>query len=384
MVECEEHLKLADKSALESVVLLKNNNILPIDIKNTKTIGVIGPNANSRAALVGNYHGTSSEYVTVCEGIQEYIRDNKLDTRVLYSDGCHLFMNKTENLAFEDDRIAEAVITAEQSDVVILCVGLDETLEGEEGDTGISYASGDKESLLLPESQRRLVEAIAKTGKPVVYCNMTGSAMDLSFAIDNFDGIMQLWYPGARGGRAVAKLLFGDVSPSGKLPVTFYESLDKMPDFEDYSMKGRTYRHMDYDAQFPFGYGLTYSDVCVKSIDEIITDKTDTGYTSKVTVTVSNDGNVNTDEVVQLYIDSAELSNQPKYRLKGFKRIHLKPQESTDVEFAVNSESFSLFDENGKRKVFPGEYKVYADGHLPDNNSCSAAVSIKPSAKDVL
>ncbi|MBQ0027117.1 MAG: glycoside hydrolase family 3 C-terminal domain-containing protein [Lachnospiraceae bacterium] len=369
VVECEEHLKLADKSALESVVLLKNNNILPIDIKKTKTIGVIGPNANSRVALVGNYHGTSSEYVTVCEGIQEYIRDNKLDTRVLYSDGCHLFMNKTENLAFEDDRIAEAVITAEQSDVVILCVGLDETLEGEEGDTGNSYASGDKESLLLPESQRRLVEAIAKTGKPVVYCNMTGSAMDLSFAIDNFDGIMQLWYPGARGGRAVAKLLFGDVSPSGKLPVTFYESLDKMPDFEDYSMKGRTYRHMDYDAQFPFGYGLTYSDVCVKSIDIITIDKAATGYTSKVTVTVSNDGNVNTDEVVQLYIKSDDKNAAINPVLCGFKRINLKAGESKKITMEIEPKSFTVVDDEGQRYTPDGVFTVYAGVNAPDRVS---------------
>lgn len=366
VVECKEHIALAEKSALESVVLLKNDNILPINLSKIKTIGVIGPNANSRAALVGNYHGTSSEYVTVCEGIQEYVREHGLDTRVLYSDGCHLFKDRVENLAFSNDRISEAIITAEQSDVVILCVGLDETLEGEEGDTGNSYASGDKESLLLPECQRKLLEAIAGTGKPVVLCNMTGSAMDLSYAIDNFEGILQLWYPGARGGRAVAKILFGDVSPSGKLPVTFYKSLDDMPDFVDYSMKGRTYRHMDYDAQFPFGYGLTYSNVSVKSVEDVQTVRDEKGIRSTLTVKVSNDGDVDTSEVVELYIKSSDPNAAINPVLCGFKRIFLKASETQNVSIDIEPVSFTVVDDEGKRYTPSGEFTVYAGVNGPD------------------
>ena len=244
-VDCEAHCRLADRAAEESIVLLKNDGILPLHMENIKTIGVIGPNADSRKALIGNYHGTASEYITVLEGIRR-AADGK--ARILYSEGCQLAEDKTEPLALTDDRIAEACITAEHSDVVVLCVGLDETLEGEEGDTGNSYASGDKLDLLLPASQRRLMEAIAKTGKPVVLCLMAGSAMDLRFAEEHFNAVIQLWYPGARGGKSAADVLFGRVSPSGKLPVTFYEGVEELPDFQDYSMKGRTYRYMEGTA----------------------------------------------------------------------------------------------------------------------------------------
>ena len=237
VVECEKHIALADQITKESVVMLKNDGTLPLDINKIKTIGVIGPNANSRRALVGNYHGTSSEYVTVSEGIQRYAEGK---ARVLYSEGCALFEDRTEALAMKGDRLTEAKIVAKHSDVVVLCLGLDETLEGEEGDTGNSYASGDKMDLLLPKPQRDLMEAVASVGKPVVFCLMAGSAIDLSYPTEHFNAIMQLWYPGARGGTAVANLLFGEVSPSGKLPVTFYNGLEQLPDFTDYSMTGRT------------------------------------------------------------------------------------------------------------------------------------------------
>lgn len=221
-VEEKEHLVLADRVTKESVVMLKNDGILPLDLNHIKTIGIIGPNADSRSALIGNYHGTSSEYVTVAEGVRQYTQGR---ARILFSEGCGLFQDKTESLAMQGDRLAEAMIVAEHSDVVLLCLGLDETLEGEEGDTGNSYASGDKEDLLLPKPQRDLMEAVARTKKPVVFCLMTGSAMDLRYPAEHFNAVLQLWYPGARGGRSVADILFGETSPSGKLPVTFYRDL---------------------------------------------------------------------------------------------------------------------------------------------------------------
>lgn len=198
MVEAKEHLALSEKAARESFVLLKNNGILPLQKEKIKTIGVIGPNANSREALIGNYHGTSSEYITVLEGIQRYVGE---EVRVLYSEGSALSKDRVENLAQKYDRISEAQIVAEHSDVVLLCVGLNEFLEGEEGDEGNQYASGDKKDLQLPEPQRVLLEAIAKTNTPVVLCMMAGSDIDLSFANEHFDAIIQLWYPGARGGK---------------------------------------------------------------------------------------------------------------------------------------------------------------------------------------
>ena len=350
-IECAEHLALADELTAKSVVLLKNDGILPLKKENLKTIGVVGPNANSRAALVGNYHGTSSRYITVLEGIQDAVGE---DVRVYYSEGCHLFKDRVEHLGWEQDRISEAVAVAENSDVVILVVGLDETLEGEEGDTGNSYASGDKVDLLLPKVQRELVEAVCKVGKPVVLLNMTGSAMDLRYAQDNANAVMQLWYPGARGGRVISKILFGEISPSGKLPVTFYNDTMDLPEFEDYSMKGRTYKYLESEPLYPFGYGLTYGDCYVENASF---DKA----TNTVKAVVTNKSAVATDEVVQVYVKS-DHSNAPiNGKLCGFARVSLGANESKDVTLAMCPKSFMVVDEEGK-EIQGGERFIISVG----------------------
>ena len=267
-VEAPEHLEKAREAAEKCCVLLKNDGMLPLAPEKLTTLGVIGPNANSRAALVGNYHGTSSRYVTVLEGLQDALEGR---ARVLYAEGCHLFKDRVEHLGLPDDRISEAVAVAERSDAVILAVGLDETLEGEEGDTGNAAASGDKLDLLLPESQRKLMDAVLAVGKPTVICLMAGSAIDLGGAGERANAVLLTWYPGARGGRSVADILLGKVSPSGKLPVTFYknEQLARMPEFTDYAMKGRTYRYIEEAPLYPFGYGLTYGDCRVAAARRI-------------------------------------------------------------------------------------------------------------------
>ena len=264
-VESKEHLELAEQAATESMVLLKNDGILPLKKEEIHTIGIIGPNANSRNSLIGNYHGTSSEYVTVLEGMKQAAGDQ---IRVLYSEGCHLWKDTIEHLAApgQPDRLAEAQAVAEYSDVVLLVVGLDETLEGEEGDTGNSDASGDKKDLEFPEPQKKLMDQILECKKPVILVNMTGSAMNLSVAEEKAAAIIQAWYPGARGGKAVSDVIFGEKSPSGKLPVTFYKDTSDIPDFEDYSMKNRTYRYYTGEPLYPFGYGLTYGKCVVNSV----------------------------------------------------------------------------------------------------------------------
>lgn len=249
VVECEGHRKLAVTAAEKGIVLLKNDGILPLDKSRIKTIGVIGPNANSRRVLSGNYHGTSSHYVTVLDGIQKEAGET---CRVLYSEGCHLYKDKTEPLAWSDDRISEAIITAKHSDLVVLVLGLDETVEGEEPDEGNAGQAGDKESLELPLCQQKLLEAVATAGKPVVTVLMSGSAMDLRYADQHTNAVLEAWYPGAEGGTALADILFGKVSPSGKLPVTFYYDTDDLPEFTDYSMENRTYRYMKKEALYPF------------------------------------------------------------------------------------------------------------------------------------
>ena len=362
-VECEEHLAVAEQLTRESVVLLKNDGVLPLAVG--QTIGVIGPNANSREALIGNYHGTSSRYITVLEGIQDKVGHNG---RVLFSEGSHLFKDRIENLAWENDRISEAVTVAKHSDVVVLCVGLNETLEGEEGDTGNSYASGDKEDLNLPAPQRKLMEAVLATGKPVVVCLMTWSAMDLSLAQEKAAAVLQLWYPGARGGKAVADLLFGDYSPSGKLPVTFYRSLEELPDFEDYSMKGRTYRYMESEALYPFGYGLTYGDVRVESASVVSQDASSRDMV--VCAKLKNAGSVSTDDVIQIYAkDPTSAYAVPNHSLCAFQRVSLQAGESKEIQIKISGDAFLVVDEEGKFQKGSDKCLLYVGTGQPDRRT---------------
>ncbi|MCM1253959.1 MAG: glycoside hydrolase family 3 C-terminal domain-containing protein [Clostridium sp.] len=369
-VECEEHLAAADKAAKESVVLLKNDNTLPLSLDKIQTIGVIGPNANSRIALMGNYHGTSSEYITISEGIQRYTEGK---ARVLYSEGCALCKEKTESLAQTGDRYAEARIVAEHSDVVILCLGLDETLEGEQGDTGNSAASGDKLDLLLPKPQRELMEAVASVGKPVVFCLMSGSAIDLSYPIQHFDAILQLWYPGARGGKSVADILFGEVSPSGKLPVTFYHDTKNLPEFTDYRMENRTYRYMEEESQYPFGFGLTYGKVAVTDAQIIrVSEKKDEFGLPDVSVkvTLTNQGAYDTDDVVQLYVKNTDSPYAVKNpALCAFRRVHVKAGETVETKIVINGRAFSVVNECGERLADGSHYDIYAGTSQPDKRS---------------
>lgn len=362
-IECKEHLALADRATAEGVVLLKNNGLLPLKKEEIKSIGVIGPNANSRVALVGNYHGTSSRYITVLEGIQDEVGD---DVRVYYSEGSHLFKDRLEHLGWRQDRISEAVNVALNSDVVVLCVGLDETLEGEEGDTGNSYASGDKVDLLLPEVQRELIEAVMKVGKPTIVLNMTGSAMDLRYEQEHADAIMQVWYPGARGGKVIADLLFGKLSPSGKLPITFYNDTADLPAFEDYSMKGRTYRYLESEPLYPFGYGLSYGDADITSVEcngqkveAGATVSADTAEGMTISVEIENKSNMELGEVVQIYIkdvDSTYATTNGK--LCGFARVNVPAGEKVSVAVPMDKDTFTVVNDAGQRLVDGKKFTV--------------------------
>ena len=337
---------------------------------------MIGPNANSRAALIGNYHGTASRYVTVLEGIQDYVGD---DVRVLYSEGCHLFLDRVEKLAKADDRISEAMTVAEHSDLVILCLGLDESLEGEEGDTGNAYASGDKQDLHLPASQQRLLEIIAGMGVPFIVCMMAGSAMDLNLSDAKANAVLQTWYPGARGGKAVADILFGEVSPSGKLPVTIYRDLQGMPDFDDYSMKNRTYRFVEKAPLYPFGYGLNYADTQVT--DAKLTD--DVTYArikeqSKeqsneqivcVETRVANRGGFLAEDVLQVYVQVEASDEVPNPKLAAFKRVALTPGEEKTVTLEVPVKVFSVVNGEG-HSVYTGTgADIYVGFGQPDERT---------------
>ena len=353
-----EHRAISLKCAEKGMVLLKNDGILPLNKAKLKSVAVIGPNADSLDALRGNYYGTSAEPVTFLEGIRAELGT---DVKIRYSEGCHLYKDRVEHLAMADDRLAEARCMVESSDVTILCLGLDATIEGEEGDEGNAFAGGDKLSLELPASQRTLLDMVRETGKPFIIVLAAGSSLNTHAGTAS--AILQTWYPGECGGTALAEILFGKVSPSGKLPVTFYESTEALPDFTDYSMAGRTYRYAEGNVLYPFGFGLTYSSVSLG--DMSFADGT-------VCVTVTNTGKFDTDEVVQVYVRDLESPFEvTNYRLCGFQRVSLKAGESRTVRLELDKNAFTLVNDEGERVPGSGHYRLWAGVSQPDELSRS-------------
>lgn len=364
VVDSKEMQELNLKAAEKCIVLLKNeDNLLPLNRSAIKTIGIIGPNANNRKALIGNYEGTASRYFTISEGIQEYVGD---DVRVLVSEGCHLYQDQISNLSKGKDRDSEVRAICEASDVVIMCLGLDSGLEGEEGDQGNQYASGDKPNLDLPGRQQEILEIAYASGKPIVLVVLSGSALAINWADEHIPAIIQGWYPGAQGGRAIARVLFGDKNPEGRMPVTFYKTLEELPAFTDYSMKDRTYRYMKNEALYPFGYGLsytefTYTDVSVSS--EIVGEE---GITVKAVLT--NTGKRDGAETVQVYV-KAGREGTPNAQLKGIKKVFLHTGESREITVTLPVNAFALYDEQAVNRVEAGDYTVFVGGSQPDSRS---------------
>lgn len=364
VVDSKPMRELNRKAAEKCVVLLKNeNNLLPLDKSKLKTIGVIGPNANNRMALVGNYEGTASRYVTVLEGLQDYLGE---DVRVMTSEGCHLCHDKVQGLGETNDRLSEVRGVCAESDIVIACMGLDSSLEGEEGDEGNEFASGDKPNLNLPGLQQQILEEIYACGKPVVLVLLSGSALAVNWADEHIPAIIQGWYPGAQGGKAIADILFGEKNPEGKLPVTFYRSLEELPAFTDYSMKGRTYRYMQTEALYPFGYGLSYTSFAYSDVKVNKNVLDADGIT--VTATITNTGKMSGAETVQTYI-KVQQENTPNAQLKGIKKVFLQAGESKTVTIKLPEEAFALFDEEGILRLTKGEATLYVGGHAPDARS---------------
>ncbi len=340
--------------AEKCMVLLKNDGILPLSLDKLTSVGVIGPNANSINCLEGNYAGTSSRYVTYLEGVRAACEGK---ARVYYAQGSHLYKSGVSNLALPDDRIAEAVAVAKQCDVSILCLGLDATLEGEEGDTSNEYSSGDKKDLTLPQGQLNLLHAVLATGKPVIVVLSSGSAL----AVEGGNALLQAWYPGQAGGTALANLLFGKVSPSGRLPVTFYQSVSDLPAFEDYSMQNRTYRYFTGEPLYPFGFGLSYTKFAYSSA----------GYANgKVTVTVQNTGAFDADEVVQVYVkDHTSPDAVKNHSLCAFRRVTLGAGQTKTVTLEIADSAFRAIGADGKPTRLGKRFTLFVGGSQPDRRS---------------
>ena len=365
--DCREHRELALEVAKKSLVLLKNSaNLLPLDKSKLGSIAVIGPNADSREALIGNYYGTASEYVTVLEGIIRAVPDT---VRINYAQGCHLYRDRVQGLGEPKDRFAEAVAAAQMSDLSVICLGLDASIEGEEGDTSNEYASGDKNHLNLPGLQQELLEAVYKVGKPVILVLLSGSALAVNWADEKIPAIVQAWYPGAQGGRAVAALLFGEYSPAARLPVTFYRTTEELPDFHDYAMRNRTYRYMKNEPLYPFGYGLSYTRFEYRDL-QLNQTQINCGQNLSCSVKVRNAGDFASEEVVQLYLKDVEASVEiPRWQLRGFRTIRLDPGAEREVRFLLTPRMMALIDEEGRCLLEPGRFEIYIGGSQPDSRS---------------
>lgn len=364
-VDSVKNRNLNIRAAEKCAVLLKNEGqLLPLKKEKIKTIGVIGPNADNRKALVGNYEGTASEYITVLEGIKDYVKD---DVRVFYSEGCHLYKDRISGLGMQNDRLAEVRAVCKESDVLIACMGLDPGLEGEEGDRGNEFASGDKRDLKLPGLQEDILKEMYASGKPVILILLSGSALSIPWADEHIPAILLGWYPGAQGGKAIANLLFGECSPEGKLPVTFYRTTEELPDFTDYSMKNRTYRYMKQEALYPFGYGLSYT-TFEHTLESVNTTELKKDSQIECRVLVKNTGNYPGAATVQAYV-KYQGENTPNHQLKGLVKVFLKPQEEKSISLHLKADAFGLYDEKGKKILHSGEYELYLGDSQPDARS---------------
>jgi beta-glucosidase len=336
------------------MVLLKNNNkLLPFKKGVYKSIMVVGPNAANADVLLANYHGMSPSLVTFAEGITGAAG---ADTRVEYDMGC----TDTDTLHFG------GLWAAGNSDVVIAVVGLSPISEGEEGDAFMAAQGGDRNGLSIPQSHLAFLKALRKTNKPIVVVVTGGSAVDIAAIEPYADAIILAWYPGEQGGNALADIVFGNINPSGKLPVTFYKSMSDLPAYDVYSMDGRTYRYYSGAVQYPFGYGLSYTSFSYRwhlpprqlySVEDTIT----------FSVAVKNTGQTDGDEVVQVYIRYPDGNQMPVTELKQFSRVSIKKNQSAIIKFSIPVSALSKWD-TGKHQwqIVRGTYQVVIGQHSRD------------------
>jgi beta-glucosidase len=342
------HINLARKTAQEGMVLLKNEkNILPLNKKQYGAIMVVGPNAASLDALVGNYHGVSNKAVNFVEGITAAV---DAGTRVEYDQGCD----------YSDTVHFGGTWAAGNADITIAVIGLTPVYEGEEGDAFLAPGGGDRKSLSLPASHIAYMKALRKAhNKPIVAVITAGSAVDVSAIEPYADAIVYAWYPGEQGGNALADILFGKVSPSGHLPVTFYHSLNDLPAYDSYAMKDRTYRYYNGEVQYPFGFGLSYSSFSYQW-KQPPADEYSLQDTIKIKLSVSNTGSYNSDELVQVYVGYPETEAMPIKELKAFKKVSVYKGKNKDVSLTIPVADLQKWDEATHGwKLYPGNYKIY-------------------------
>ena len=367
-INTKEHINLARSVAAKSIVLLKNkNNILPLS-KSINRLFITGPNAANLNTLLANYNGLSPNIVTPLEGIVDKV-----------SNGTIIRFNEGVDLINERDRQKWPTGLAASSDVTIAVMGISALIEGEEGDAISSDANGDRNSIRLPRNQINYLKDLRNSAgdKPIVLVIKAGSAIDLSEISDYVDAIVYAWYLGEQGGNALADIIFGDVNPSGKLPITIPESISHLPDYNDYSMENRTYKFTKYKPMYPFGFGLSYSSFDYSELF-LKKNKIEIGDMIHLNFEVLNNSDIAGEEVVQVYIKDVNSSfRTPNSSLIFFKRIHLEPGEKKKINIALDHNMIGSFNEKGIKVIEPGIFNIFVGGSSPGDRSVELGKEIK-------
>lgn len=374
IVASKEHHEQALDMARKSMTLLQNkNNTLPLK-RGGKTIAVMGPNANDSIMQWGNYNGIPASTITILEGIR---RSAGKDDKVIYVPGCS-WVETT--LTLEDQtkvevNIPQTIAQVKDADVVIFVGGITPRLEGEEMGVDLpGFRGGDRTDIELPAIQRQMLKALKSSGKKVVLVNCSGSAIGLESETQSCDAILQAWYPGEAGGQAVAEVLFGDYNPSGRLPVTFYKNINQLPEFEDYNMTGRTYRYFKDEPLFPFGYGLSYTTFAYGEMQAPASAKVN--KTFKVTIPVTNQGSIDGDEIVQLYLKKQDDEEGPIKALRAYKRVHIPAGKTIQVELELTPKQLVWWDkETNTMRTQTGTFDIMIGGN--SNELTTQAIKIE-------
>lgn len=398
IVASEAHARQALTVARKSMVLLKNDDVLPLNKDKIRKIAVLGPNATDSTMMLGNYNGDPTHVVTILDGIRAAFPD----AEVTYERGCDLVegfisvpkaprtgMDMAElarqmglkaipSENYTDEALKNLAERAAQADVIIFAGGISPAVEGEELKTTVDgFAGGDRERIELPEVQGKVLKALHKTGKPVVFVLCTGSAIALEQNEKDYDALICAWYGGQEGGTAVADVISGSYNPSGRLPLTFYRSTDQLPDFLDYSMDDRTYRYMTESPLYYFGYGLSYTTFGYGNA-KLSSGKIRNGKSVTVSVKVTNTGDLAGHESVQVYVKRLNDENAPVKALKGLKMIYLNPGESKTVKIELPASSFEYYDGYADDlTVKSGDYRIMVGSSSRDEDLTSLDLTIR-------
>ena len=366
VLEAKPHKDLALKMSRQSVVLLKNNGILPLRRETLKKIAALGPNIDRPDVQLGNYNGFPSRIITPLDGIKEELGKNVQ----IYSDSVIDYYGKTPK------SFASTIKKVRDADLIIYIGGISPRIEGEELDVNVDgFYKGDRTSILLPRVQTDLMKALKGTGKPVIFVMMTGSAIAIPREAENVDAILNAWYGGEFAGKAIADVLFGNYNPSGHLPVTFYAGDSDLPDFEDYSMSNRTYKYFKGKTLYPFGFGLSYTKFNYQWVQEPQKIYR-AGETVNAVLRIKNTGEKDGDEVAQVYVKYPEGGRLPVKELRYFERKSVRKGETAEIKVSIPVEKLAKWsDEKGKTIVYPGIYSIFAGNHS-ENEEIAATFEI--------